>query len=60
MGYEPDLFEYVIAWSILSGSFKRFRGTLDYPYKQGIVFQKKTVVSITFSTVCPIGEHISD
>ena len=30
-----NLSENVIAWGILSGSFKRFRGTLDDPYKQG-------------------------
>lgn len=46
MGYEPDLFEYVIAGGILSGSFKRFRGTLDYPYKQGCMLFSKYKLSL--------------
>ena len=46
MGHEPDLFDYVIAWGILSGSFKRFRGTFDYPYKQGCMLFSKYELSL--------------
>jgi hypothetical protein len=62
VGYEPNLFEYVIAWGILSGSFKRFRGMLDYPYKQGYMLFSKYKLSLVllFQQSVLLCEYISD